>query len=110
MAEIDGGRPLFLDREQMAVGAGDGCERRDATVIDLAQRTHRAVKLSGSKARPNPVAVDRGQIVAQRVSKGDSSCASAGLARVDLISGRVTTVTTVGCRGRHWWPRLDGQR
>ena len=114
VAEIEGGKPLFLDLEQMVLlGEGDDCQRRDATVINLAQRTYRTVKLSGSKARLNPVAVDGGQIVAQRLNKGDSSCASAGLARVDSASGNVTTVTTTdhvaAATGSHAW-MVSGDR
>jgi hypothetical protein len=97
VAEIQGAEPFFIDDHRvLAVFQGKGCGRRDATIVDLRERTASKVKLSGDKAALSPVAVDGGVVVAQRLARGDSGCTTAGFARLDLGTGSVRTVATAG--------------
>lgn len=97
VAEIQGAEPFFIDDHRvLAVFQGKRCSRRDGTILDLRERTASTVRLSGDKAGLSPVAVDGSVIVAQRLAPGDSACDTAGFARVDLGTGSVRTVATVG--------------
>lgn len=97
VAEIQEADPFFIDADRLlVVFHEDGCRRGDAVILDLRNRTKRPIELSGDKAGLNPLAIDGGEIVALRNAKGDSACAPAGFARVDLATGRITTTVTSG--------------
>lgn len=97
VAEVQGADPFFIDPDRvLAVFEGEGCGRRDATILDLRRRTEHKIELSGDGAGLSPVAVDGGEIVVERRARRDSGCGSAGFARVDLATGAVKTVATSG--------------
>lgn len=97
VAEVRGAGPFFLDDHRvLALFQGNGCSRRDGMILDLREGVARKVKLSGDKAGLSPVAVDGDEIVAERQARGDSSCVVAGVARVELGTGSVRTITTAG--------------
>jgi hypothetical protein len=108
VAEVQGGEPFFVDSDRvLTVFSGRNCTRGDASLLDLRARTQRRIRLSGDKADLRPVAVDGGQIVAMRLQPGESSCETAGAARVDLDTGKVRTHarkgTLVASASGHSW-------
>lgn len=108
VAEVEGADPLFLGSDRvLALFRGDGCTRRDATVLSLRDRTQQDIKLAGDEAGLSPVAVEGQEVIAQRLAKADSGCGAAGFARVDLSTGAVTTITksggVIGVASGHVW-------